>query len=265
MADRLAAQGERQMTFLAGVAHDLRAPLTPLKVAAELGRQPDVLKDAGYVSRILDVVTRQVDHLERMAEDLLDAVRIEGGRLEIRPEPCDLRPIVSTVADLFAAQSREHTIELAMPETAVVARCDSVRIQQVLTNIVGNAIKYSPGGGTIAMTLSVEGAHASVAVADEGVGISERDLARLFQPFSRAPAVQSRIPGLGLGLSISRQLVQMHGGSLDVISRLGSGSTFTVRLPLTRSAAQEAEEQQSEHDGGNRDVQPITLAHERQR
>ena len=234
MADQLAVYRQRQLTFLAGVAHDLRAPLAPLKAAAAMGRRPEMLMDVQQAHRMFDVVARQVDQLERMTGDLLEAARLEGGRLDIRLEPCDVRTLASAPVELFGAQFETHRLELTLPDEPVIVRCDPVRIQQVLTNLVSNAIKYSLDGGTIVITVREDAGEASIAVMDEGIGIAREDLPHIFEPFRRAASVESTIAGVGLGLSISRRLVQAHGGRLDVTSVIGKGSTFTIRLPAEK-------------------------------
>ena len=235
MADQLAAYRQRQLTFLAGVAHDLRTPLAPLKAAADMGRRSEMTMDVRQVHRMFDVVARQVEQLERMTGDLLEAARVEGGRLDIRLEPCDMRTLASGPVELFGAQLKTHRLELILPETPVAVCCDPVRIQQVLTNLVSNAIKYSRDGSAITIAVRQDGGDASIAVTDEGIGISQEDLPHIFEPFRRAASVESTIAGVGLGLSISRRLVRAHGGRLDVASVVGKGSTFTIRLPTQRN------------------------------
>jgi signal transduction histidine kinase len=232
MADQLAGFRERQMAFLAGVAHDLRAPLAPLKAAAAMGQRREILQSPDRAARLFEVSARQVDYLERMTEDLLETARIEGGQLQLRLESCDLRALASAAVDLFRAAAERRPLQVAVPDEALVVQCDPARIQQVLTNLVGNAIKYSSADGRIAITVRRDGAEAIIAIADQGVGIPPTELERIFEPFQRGTATASAVPGIGLGLATSRRLVQMHGGRLEVSSEPGVGSTFMVRLPV---------------------------------
>ena len=234
MARQLAEQRQRQLTFLAGVVHDLRNPLAPLKIAAESGKRVDVLRDPLSIERFLAVISKQVDHLERMTSDLLDSARIEAGQVDLQLEYCDLREIIRNVQELFITSSTAHQLEVSVPREPVWLRADELRIQQVLTNLVSNAIKYSPEGGTITIAVQSANELASIAVTDPGIGIEPDELQRIFEPFRRSTSVES-IPGVGLGLAVTRRLVIAHGGTIDVRSRPGGGTTFTVTLPLTVS------------------------------
>ena len=234
MARQLAEQRQRQLTFLAGVVHDLRNPLAPLKIAAESGKRAGVLQDPASIGRFLTVISRQVDHLERMTTDLLDSARIEAGQVELQLEYCDVREVIRTVQELFVTGSVSHQLEVTVPPDPVWIHADELRIQQVLTNLVSNAIKYSPDGGTITIAVQSTNEVASIAVTDPGIGIEPDDLQRIFEPFRRSARVES-IPGVGLGLAVTRRLVIAHGGTIDVRSRPGAGTTFTVTFPLTSS------------------------------
>ena len=235
MARQLAEQRQRQLTFLAAVVHDLRNPLAPMKVAAESGKRADVLHDPTQIERFLTVISRQVDHLERMTSDILDSARIEAGQLELRLEYCDLREIVRTVQELFATSSTRHQLEVSVPREPVWIRADELRIQQVLANLVSNAIKYSPDGGTITVAVHTTNELRSITVTDPGIGIEPGDLQRIFEPFRRSSSVE-RIPGVGLGLAVTRRLVVAHGGTIEVQSQPGIGTRFTVSLPVTFSS-----------------------------
>jgi signal transduction histidine kinase len=231
MADRLVRQNENRLAFLAGVAHDLRNPISTLKLSTDSlarGPQPPPPEKS---ARTLAIVARQVQRLDRMVGDLLDATRIEAGRFELRSERIDLRSTARNVAELYRAASEAHAIETIAGEAPVLAICDPARIEQVLTNLVSNAIKYSPGGGRVILSVAQQGDDAVVSVADEGLGIPPEDRERIFDPFHRAARTSERIPGIGLGLSVARKLVEAHGGRLEVESQVGVGSTFRMRLP----------------------------------
>jgi signal transduction histidine kinase len=136
---------------------------------------------------------------------------------------------------LFRSASAAHDLQLSIPERAIAVYCDAIRIEQVLTNIVSNAVKYSPQGGTIRIEVAKEGAHVRFRISDEGVGIPEDELPYIFQPFRRAQASSGNVPGVGLGLSVARSIVEAHHGFIDAQSCLGSGTTFTVSLPLANA------------------------------
>ncbi len=239
LADRLVRQESDRLAFLGGIAHDLRNPLSALKMATDLvqqGKQPPSPEKA---ERMLALVARQIERLDRMVGDLLDATRIEAGRLELRRARLDVRPIVGHVVELYRPVSPAHEIVFIESTEPVVAECDPTRIEQVVTNLVSNAIKYSPDGGRVTVSAFSEPSHAIVSVSDEGMGIAPTELERIFEPFRRTSRSRELVPGVGLGLSVARKIVVGHGGILDVESREGAGSTFRMRLPLV-SAEPEA-------------------------
>ncbi len=226
MADALAQQRERQLAFLAGIAHDLRNPLSALKygLQAIANEQSETRRNRAHA-----MLDRQVDRLSRMIEDLLDATRIEAGCLELRRETFDLRDAVEDMIRLYAPTSPDHTIRADMPSEPVRIDGDSLRIEQVVSNLLSNAIKFSPRGGEIVISVATADSHVTLAVADSGIGIRPEDREAIFLPFRRLCAEIA--PGAGLGLSVVRRIVEAHGGSITVESTPERGSTFTVKLP----------------------------------
>jgi signal transduction histidine kinase len=188
------------------------------------------------VSDLMSVIERQVHRLDRMIGDLLDRSRIEGGQLELRVVEYDARSIAQEAFNLFSTASTSHTLLLHVPDSKIPVNCDPFRIEQVLNNLLSNAIKYSPAGGNI--ELNVEQSHDDVLfqVSDHGMGIPEEELPYIFEPFRRVKIVKGDIPGVGLGLSVVRRIVQAHSGRIEVESRLGKGTTFRVRLPRPQFA-----------------------------
>jgi signal transduction histidine kinase len=232
MAGRLERQTRDLLTFLAGVAHDLRNPLASMRMGVQLlapGRPP-VPEDRR--NKTLEVVERQVTRLERMVGDFLDATRIESGHLRLEFDTCDLRVPAREAVDLYAASSQAHRLVFSAPDQPVEVVCDLERVEQVLNNLVSNAIKYSPRGGDVVVSIEERGDQGIVSVRDWGIGIapSEKDL--VFEPFRRTSPSQETAPGVGLGLSVARRIVEAHRGTIDFESRPGEGSTFRVRLPL---------------------------------
>ncbi|RKH12370.1 sensor histidine kinase [Corallococcus sp. CA053C] len=235
MAGSLAHQQEQQLAFLAGVAHDLRNPLSALKLSTSLAASGRAEVTPERMQRTLALVRRQVERLDRMVGDLLDATRIEAGKLELQPEVRDTRELARSVVELYQSSDSGHTLELVVPDAAVFVRADPARLEQVLTNLVSNALKYSPAGSRVEVAVRGDGDHAVMAVSDQGIGMSPDELQGLFVPFQRAGNAKQRAPGVGLGLSVSRRIIEAHGGRIEVESQPGQGSVF--RVHLTRVSA----------------------------
>lgn len=238
MAETIAKQRRDQLTFLAGVAHDLRNPLAALKMAAQMLERDRAPVTPGRIQRI----DQQIDRLARMVDDLLDATRIEAGQLDLQLEALDLREPARAMVELYAPTTTTHEVILRAPDHPVIVRGDPLRIEQVLSNLLSNAIKYSPAGGPVEVAVTAGDTEAELAVSDRGIGISPDELRNIFQPFRRRRATAGVMPGAGLGLSIVRRIVGAHGGRVDVESVPGEGSTFRVRLPLVAVLEREREE-----------------------
>jgi two-component system, OmpR family, sensor histidine kinase MtrB len=228
MADRITHQRREQLTFLAGVAHDLQNPLWALKMSIyALERDPEATTAERF--RRLD---RQIDRLTRMVGDLLDATRIEAGQLEVQLEDMDLREAARAIVDLYAPTTTTHEVVLRAPDRPIIVRGDPLRVEQVISNLLSNAIKYSPAGGPVVVSIAADDKEAALAVSDRGLGIPPEDLPSIFMPFRRRGATAEIAPGVGLGLSIVRRIVDAHGGRIEVESTPATGSTFQVCLPL---------------------------------
>lgn len=233
--DALAAQKKRELAFLAGVAHDLKNPLSALKMAVATLREsvPAVELDED-ATRTLALVERQIGRLASMVGDLVDATRIEAGELELTLVEHDLRQSAREIAALYAPVSPTHSIVLELPEHPVVVHADALRIEQVVSNLVSNAIKYSPSGGEVRVCVEEDGDEALLSVSDRGVGIPRDQLEVIFLPFRRGLGARGVAAGAGLGLSVLRRIVDAHAGRIEVESKPGVGSTFLVYLPLAR-------------------------------
>jgi signal transduction histidine kinase len=235
MAQTLDRQRADQLAFLAAVAHDIRSPLGVLKMATEMIRPDQPLPPEPAVRQLVARIDRQIGRLERMAHDFLDASRIESGHLELKFEDCDVRELVRVTLDLFQPAAGAHPLAVSAPDEPVRLRCDPMRIEQVLANLVSNAIKYSPSGGAVRVIVAQRPEIVAISVADEGVGMSADDLEHVFDPFRRGAGMTRAIPGAGLGLFVARRIVEAHGGKIAVESVQGAGTTFTVRLPVEAS------------------------------
>lgn len=236
MASAIAAQRQAQMAFLGGVAHDLRTPLSVLQMSVTLlGPEMKQLSEE-RIRQTIERIGRQITRMERMLGDFLDIAKIEAGQLDLRFDTHDARKLVEEVVDLLEGASRKHRLQLRVPDHAVPLRCDQLRIGQVTTNLISNAIKYSPEGGVVDVVLESRADEVELRVTDHGIGIAEHDRVRMFEPFKRVGLSKETAPGTGLGLFIVRQIVEAHQGHIEVESAPGEGSTFRVFLPIQNTA-----------------------------
>ncbi len=219
--------------FISIAAHELRTPLTAIKGYAELlDRRLSHLEGRERDRQPLGVIRKQADRLAKLVNEMLDVSRIEGGRLQLNREAMNLSALAGETVNNLRVTSDLHTLTLdPAPDVAVFA--DPSRIEQVLINLVSNAITYSPEGGEVAVRVAAEGENAVVSVRDSGIGIPPDALQQIFSRFYRAEeASVMRTGGMGLGLYICREIVERHGGTITAESVVGAGSTFTFTLPL---------------------------------
>ncbi len=246
---------DRSRDFLADVSHELRTPLAALRMFNELLRsERDV--DATTRAEFLEASAQQIDRLDWLAQNLLDLSKLDSGLVLLDLRPDDLRSTVeAAVEQAEAAAERRHVqLSVELPPDPLRIRHDPLRIGQVVANLVGNGIKFTPAGG--AVTVRVRGTRdgARIDVADTGVGIDATELPRIFERFYRGSrATEARAGGSGLGLAIVRSVVDMHHGSVTVESRLGAGSTFTVLLPRDPRHGDEAPGRPPESTGAEDD------------
>lgn len=224
--------------LLSVASHELRTPLTAVKGFAQLLRR-DLERGGAAVpqrtGRHLTAILRQIDRLTRLVDELLDVSRIETGRLEPHHERCDLAIIAAEVIERLSqdAMQKGCHFTLQVPTTSAVGTWDPGLLDQVTANLLDNAIRFSPQGGTIAVTIAVQETSARFSVSDEGIGIPENQFAAIFEPFKHGTnAQQQQLDGFGLGLYIARRLVERHDGQIWVESVEGRGSTFWFSLPL---------------------------------
>jgi PAS domain S-box-containing protein len=224
----------RKDEFIATLAHELRNPLAPIRTGLEILRRVGELPPTA--ARTRDMMERQLTHMVRLVDDLLDVSRVSRGRLELRFEPLTLAQVLSDALEAAqpAVDAAGHKLALQLPPEPLPLRGDLTRLAQVFSNLVNNAGKYTPPGGRIGIRAAREGDEAVVEVEDNGTGITPDLLPHVFGLFAqgRNPASVGQ-PGLGIGLWLVKKLVELHGGSIAAASAgPGQGSTFTVRLPL---------------------------------
>lgn len=230
LTSRLERQRDSQLAFIAAVAHELRNPLNAMTAAGALLRAEAARCEGASLLRGAERMSRQVERLNRMVDDLLDTARIESGQLALEAERVDLSGVVRESVELHRPLSAGHTWTLQLPEAPLWAWCDPTRITQVLHNLLSNALKYSPEGGEIRVSAAAEAGELRIVVEDDGVGISPAEVPRIFEPFRRSRETREAIPGVGLGLAVSQRIATAHGGEIEVTSRPGEGSRFTLRM-----------------------------------
>jgi len=233
-AEAEAANREKDV-FLAIVSHELRTPLNAILGWTHiLGREA---KDTDQ-ARAIDVINRNAQAQAKLINDLLDAARIINGKLQLDMRPVNLAALLQEVVTAMqpAAEAREIRLEMALGASQGDCLVDPDRLRQVLNNLLSNAIKFTPAGGAIRAVFAERDNEAQMSVSDTGKGIAPEFLPYVFERFRQRDHADQRAGGLGLGLAIVRQLVELHGGSIQVESQgEGQGTTFTIRLPLTKA------------------------------
>lgn len=235
----LERSSRRMNEFLAMLAHELRNPLAPIRNAVSV-MQLETL-DSPTLRHSRDVIDRQLSHVTRLVDDLLDVGRLNTGKIKLRKEPVELAEVlhraVETVRHIIDA--RRHTLRIEVPPQELCVNGDATRLSQVAQNLLINAAKYTPEGGRIELTSAVMDGFVYTCVSDNGRGLAAHDLERVFELFAQVEGGTSSSTdnGLGIGLTLARSLVEMHGGALEARSEgLGRGSTFSFSLPLARSS-----------------------------
>ncbi len=225
----------RKNEFLATLAHELRNPLGPIRTAVELLRRLDG-KDAEAQENLRNIIGRHTDHLARLVDDLLDVSRISQGKISLQSEPVELKAFINTALESShtALDARSHALRVQMPEQDIRVRGDHVRLCQIVTNLLLNAAKFTRPGGQIQLDVEADDKNVIIRVTDNGIGIPADNLGSIFELFTQSGHVENSVQdGLGIGLSLVRTLVDLHGGSVRAYSEgLGQGSTFEVTLPL---------------------------------
>lgn len=230
---RLADQ--RKDEFLATLAHELRNPLAPLSNSLQILALSKNLDP--NIAAIREIMERQVSHMVRLVDDLLEVSRITRGSIELRLEPVALSTVLSTAIEISrpVIDKLQHQLQVTLPPASLVLDADSCRLAQIFANLINNAAKYTPEGGMITVSTRLEGAFVVVSVRDTGYGIPSDMLHQIFEMFAQVDRTRRRSQGgLGIGLTLAKRLVEMHGGEIEAHSAgLGQGSEFVVRLPVT--------------------------------
>jgi signal transduction histidine kinase len=235
-AEALKAADIRKDEFLAMLAHELRNPLAPLRHGLDILRRSP---DGQSASEIREMMDRQLLHLVRLIDDLLDVSRVSQGKIELRKEKLQATEIFRSAleASMPLMDAAGHTLTVDLPANPIWVDADLTRLAQVISNLLNNAAKYTPAGGRISLSAQVQGETAVIAVSDNGIGIAADMLPEVFQLFAQVDNHLDRAQGgLGIGLALVKQLVSMHSGTVDVASPgINFGSVFTVRLPVAAS------------------------------
>ena len=230
---------ESRNTFVTQVTHELRTPLTNIRLCAETAIE-EGHADPETRAQCLNVINQETRRLERVVNDMLSVAEIEAGTIELRKDDVRLEALFEEMQAECSAQAKEKgtALEFNLPPKLPVIKGDRDKLTLALHNILNNAIKYTPQGGRITVNVDVENDEVTVDIVDNGIGISEEDMVRIFARFGCAndPRV-AEITGSGLGLSLAREIVRLHGGEIRVESQLDKGSTFSVRLPVHAKAA----------------------------
>lgn len=222
----------QQFDLISELVHELRTPLTSLNTAAQLLVNPKVTGDLR--TNLAQVIFNETTRLNELASAFLDMARLESGRMQFQAQPVKLLPLLQDCASLMLPKAQEKflSLDLQAPTELPALPADPDRLKQVLLNLLSNAIKYTPPGGQITVRAYASEQEMVLQVSDTGVGIPPEGIQRLFEKFYRVPGTERSAQGTGLGLYISRRIVEAHRGRIDVTSQVGQGTTFEVRLPL---------------------------------
>ena len=235
----LKSELRRKDEFIATLGHELRNPLSVLTTASQIFKMDGAT--TADMKHAADIIGRQVQQITRLINDLLDLERIDNGKLQLDRRPLDLREIVTNTLESRRADAerRKQSLTMHVTQAPVVVNADAVRLVQVVSNLIDNAVKYTPDAGHIDVAVTADGHEAVIVVQDDGAGIPSERVDSIFEPFVQLSESRTAARGgMGLGLSLVRRLTELHGGTVDVTSRgPGGGSRFAVHLPLQQPVA----------------------------
>jgi signal transduction histidine kinase len=234
----LEAEIKKRIEFTRALVHELKTPVTPVMASSELLLQK--LKDEPLYG-LAQNINQGANNLNRRIDELLDLARGEVGMLRLNPEPMDPRQLLQRTVDeeTPVAMRNGQTLTARLPDSLPVVVADEERFRQIVLNLVNNAVKFTPPGGKIVLKARLESDKLVVEVQDTGVGISKEEQKLLFEPYRSLESEHERLSGLGLGLSLSKKLVELHGGQIWVKSEKGKGSTFGFSIPLVAAGRKE--------------------------
>lgn len=224
---------QRKDEFLATLAHELRNPLAPIRTS--MGILKHLHPDSSQVTQLREVVDRQVTHLTRLVDDLLDVARITRGKVVLKKGHITLQSVINHAVEISssAMEGKKHRLEVDAPDADYLLDADHARLVQSVANLLVNAAKFTPNGGHIVLRARVDGQTAVFSVRDNGIGLEPASLTRIFDLFAQTPVPGEAPTGLGIGLSLAKQFSEMHGGTLHAVSEgLGRGSEFILTLPV---------------------------------
>lgn len=227
---------EERDRLIATITHDLANPLSAIQGTVQFAQRFGTTNEMDLV-RLLSRLDTAAGRATSLLRTLADAKSLDAGELRLQRRPVDLRELVSRVVLMFDTMSDRHPIVLRAPERLTPIDCDVDRIQRVLENLIGNAIKYSPDGGCVEVVITGDAAGVSVTISDQGIGISPESLPHIFERAFRAPEAAQAAPGLGLGLHTAAEIVRLHGGRLTAAPREPRGTVMTLQLPGVGDAA----------------------------
>ncbi len=216
--------------LIATITHDLANPLAAIQGTVQFAQRFGTASDVD-LARLLSRLDTAAGRASSLLKTLADAKSLDAGELTLRLGPVDLRELVGPLVQMFDKMSDRHPIVLRAPETLPPVRCDVDRMQRVLENLIGNAIKYSPHGGRVEVIVESDPGGVSISISDQGIGISPEALPHIFERSFRAPEASSAAPGLGLGLHTAAEIVRLHRGTLTAAARQEGGTVMTLRLP----------------------------------
>jgi len=232
-----ARQEERlRSALLDSVTHELRTPLTAIKASVTSLLTQSELSEAQR-RELFSIINEESDHLNHLIEEAIEMARLDAGEIELEIEPHPIREVVEAAIEDLKNALANHSVEIRLPEGLPLVPMDPVRIREVLTQLLDNAVKYSPAGSPIVISSEVSGRFLVTSVADRGAGIDGFEQALVFDKFYRGREHRYRVQGTGMGLAICKAIVEAHGGSVGVTSQVGSGSVFYFNLPLSPERA----------------------------
>jgi signal transduction histidine kinase len=231
--ERMETKEEEWLRFIDTLSHELKTPLTSIIAAAGLlAEELENIADKSS-QKLIQTIIQNSSTLEKRLAELLDTVKTGSGKIQLQLEPVDIKSLIlgtcMQITPLLQGKGQKLTTDL--PPSLHIIHGDGPRLEQVLLNLMTNAVKFTPRGGSISIKAQEEESGLVVSIKDNGIGIAQEEQSRLFKPYSRVSADRQHQPGLGLGLALSKQVVELHGGRIWVESESGRGSTFSFFLP----------------------------------